>query len=280
MILGAHISVAGGIINAFKGTLDLDASALQIFAKSPMQSKLNEISEEEGSQIMTMNGRQKIKAVVIHASYLLNLAKPLSDGGYEIKSIAEDLLNAERIGAIGVVLHMGKSLKEDLSTSKKLFADNVNRVLDKTAKLKTKLILENTAGQGTEFGYKIEEFAEIMDLIGRSERLGACIDTAHLMGAGYDLAIEKEATATAVMISELIGIKHISCVHFNDSKKPSGSHVDRHEDIGEGTIGEAGLASFAKKLRKENHTIPFILETPQTKLTYREQMDRIMTWKI
>ena len=247
----------------------------RFFAKSPMQSKLNEISEEEGSQIMTMNGRQKIKAVVIHASYLLNFAKPFSVDGHEIKSITEDLLNAEKIGAIGVILHMGKSLKEDLSTSKKLFADNVNRVLDKTAKLKTKLILENTAGQGTEFGYKIEEFAEIMDLIGRSERLGACIDTAHLMGAGYDLAIEKEATATAVMISELIGIKHISCVHFNDSKSQV-VHALIDMKILEKAPSEKRTRFFAK-LRKERHDIPFILETPETKLTYREQMDRIMT---
>ncbi|MBI3632549.1 MAG: deoxyribonuclease IV [Candidatus Vogelbacteria bacterium] len=277
--VGAHFSVSGGFLCAFEEAVSIRAEAMQIFAKSPMQAKLKSVTKEEVEAIKNFKDRSKIKSLVIHASYLLNFAKPVSSDGYQIKSLAEDVINAEVLGGDGAVIHLGKSLGMDKGEAIKNYVENIKRVIKETDGSKASIILENTAGQGSEIGYLFEEFGEIYKSIGNKKRVKVCLDTAHAFGAGYDWRDSKKCKEALLLLDKNIGIKNIACVHFNDSKKPLGSRVDRHEDLGHGTIGVSGLKNFVSELRKfGGESIPLILETPQGFEPYKEQIRLLHTF--
>ncbi len=277
--IGAHFSVSKGYLESFKVALSIGADAMQIFAKSPMQAKLRAVTKEESTSVKEFADRNKIKSFVVHASYLLNFAKPVSSDGYELKSLAEDVLNAEALGGDGAVIHLGKSLEMPVPEAVENYVANIKKVIKMTEKSRAAIILENTAGQGSEVGFKFEELGEIYKKIGDKKRVKVCIDTAHMFGAGYDITTAKGAKAAVEEIGKNIGIANIICVHLNDSKKPAGSRVDRHEDIGRGQIGELGLKAFVLELRKAGgENIPLILETPEGFDTYEEQIKKVRSW--
>jgi len=277
--IGAHFSVSKGYLDSFKVALSIGAEAMQIFAKSPMQAKLRAVTEEESRTVKDFAERQKIKALVIHASYLLNFGKPISADAYEIKSLVEDIFNSEALGGIGAVAHLGKSLKMSKDEAISNYVENIKTVVRKTAESKSVVILENTAGQGTEIGYNFEELGYIYKKIGDKKRVKFCLDTAHMFGAGYDLRDQKAARKTLGEIDKFLGVENIACIHFNDSKKPLGSRVDRHEDIGHGQIGEEGLKYFILELRKfGGDNIPLILETPEGFDSYEKQIKKVKSW--
>lgn len=276
--LGAHISVAKGFRAAFEEAVSLGASAMQIFVKSPMSGKLREITEDEAADVAASPIRSEIKSVVVHASYLLNFAKPLSEDAYQIKSLAEDLRSIEKIGGDGVVLHLGKYLEMDKETAEKTFVQNIEKVLARTKGLRAAVILENTAGQGTEMGWSLEDYGRIFKKFKGNKRIKSCIDTAHLVGAGYDFTTTANGKKVFEELEKQVGLENIACVHFNDSKKPVGARVDRHEDIGYGTQKIEGLKAFALSIYAKEPAIPFILETPGGFASYKEQLDLIKTW--
>ena len=283
--VGAHISVAKGFLGAFEEAVSIGAEAMQIFAKSPMQSRLKTITKEESEAVKNFPDRKKIKSLVIHASYLLNFAKPISPDGYEIKSLVEDVFNAEALGGDGAIVHLGKSLEMDKKTAINNFVENIKEVIKLTDKSKANIILENTAGQGSELGFHLDEFGEIYKLIGDTTavagqaRVKVCLETAHLFGAGYDLSEPKRVKGVLDEIERNFGVKNVACIHLNDAKKPLGSKVDRHEDVGHGTIGSAGLKAFINKLAEYGGgDIPLILETPQGYSTYEEQIKEVKRW--
>ena len=270
--IGAHFSVSSGYLGAFQEAVSIGAEAMQIFAKSPMQAKLRAVTNEESLEVKNFADRSKIKSLVIHASYLLNFAKPISPDAYQIKSLVEDVFNAEALGGEGAIVHMGKSLEMDKREATKNFVENIKRVIEETDGSIANIILENTAGQGSEIGFLFEEFGEIYRAI-KNKRLKVCIDTAHSFAAGYDWRNTKKSKEALMLLHKNIGIKNIACIHFNDSKKPLLSHVDRHEDIGRGTIGEEGLKNFVLNLGQlGGDHIPLILETPQDFESYEKQM--------
>ena len=277
--IGAHFSVSKGYLESFKVALSIGAEAMQIFAKSPMQAKLRAVTEEESLAVRNFERRKEIKAVVIHASYLLNFAKPRSHDAYEIKSLVEDVFNSEALGGIGAVAHLGKSLEMPKDEAINNYVENIKTAVQKTDGLKSAVILENTAGQGTEIGYNLEELGFIYKKIGDKKRVRFCLDTSHMFGAGYDMRDKKSTKITLAEIDKFLGVKNIACIHFNDSKKPLASRVDRHEDIGRGTIGDEGLKSFVTELRNlGGDNIPLILETPEGFDSYEDQIKKVRSW--
>ncbi len=277
--IGAHLSISKGYDKAIDLAISIGANAIQVFAKSPMRAELKKITEEQERLVKENPDRDKIKFIVIHASYLLNLAKPLDLESYQLKSIIEDLENSEAIGGNGVILHLGKSLDMGLEKAKDNFVKNIKTVVKKTAKLKSKIMLEITAGQGSEVGHQIEELAEIYNKIDSREKVAICIDTAHAFAGGYDLRTPKTTDEFLNKIDKLIKIENVTCIHFNDSKKPLGSRVDRHQDIGKGTIGLLGLEYFFKEISKRSkNSAAFILETTEEFLSYQEQIEIIKRW--
>jgi len=277
--VGAHFSIASGYKSAFSDAVLIGASAIQIFSKNPMSARFREVTEEESQEVKEFKAKNDIEYAVIHASYLLNFGRPLEENSFPIMSLAEDLYNAEMLHADGVILHSGKSLTMGIDEAEDNFVANIKTVLNKTAKLKAKVIIENTAGQGTEMGFVLGDLERVFKKLGKDKRVKFCFDTAHAYGAGYDLQNSKIAEKIVEEIDNTIGVKNIACIHLNDSKKELGSRVDRHEDIGHGTIGEAGLKSFVVSLMKKATTpIPLILETPQGFDTYEDQIKKVRGW--
>ena len=279
--VGAHFSIAKGYKSAFSDAVSVGASAAQIFSKNPMAARFRKVTKEESKEVKDFNAKNHIDYTVIHASYLLNFARPLEEDSFPIKSLIEDLHNADMLGADGVILHSGKSLTMEKSEAEDNFVTNIKTVLEKTANLKAKIIIENTAGQGTETGFLLADMERVFKKLDKDKRVKFCFDTAHAYGAGYDLKNAKSAEKIAKEIDNTLGIKNIACIHLNDSKKELGSRVDRHEDIGHGAIGEAGLKSFIKAIFKENaKAIPLILETPQGFESYEDQIKKVKRWEI
>ncbi len=277
--IGAHFSIAKGYKTAFSDAASFGASAVQIFSKNPMAARFRKVTEKESKEVKAFKIANNIEFAVIHASYLLNLARPLKENSFPIKSLVEDLHNAEMLGVEGVILHFGKSLTMDINEAEDNFVSNIKAVLKMTANLKAKIIIENTAGQGTEMGFLLSGLGRIFKKLGKDKRVKFCFDTAHAYGAGYDLRDVKSTAKIVTEIEKMIGVKNIACVHLNDSKKALDSRVDRHEDIGHGTIGEDGLKSFVKILMKKTDTpIPLILETPQGFDSYKDQIKKVRGW--
>ncbi|HRY62957.1 MAG TPA: deoxyribonuclease IV, partial [Candidatus Paceibacterota bacterium] len=186
--IGAHYSIKDGYLGAFKSAISDNADALQIFAKSPASAKFRSVTKEEADEVKGFKNRKQIRSVVIHGSYLINLAeKKLDANSYQIKSLAEDMKNAEALGGIGAIVHAGKSLGQDKTEAINNFVQNIHKLLDTAKDANAKIIIENTAGQGTEMGHDLKELGEIYKKIGDKERVKICLDTAHAFGAGYDI---------------------------------------------------------------------------------------------
>lgn len=277
--IGAHFSIANGYKNAFSDAVSVGVSVIQIFSKNPMTARFRKVTKEESQEVEKFKTENSIKYAVIHASYLLNFARQLEENSFAIKSLTEDLYNADALGADGVILHSGKSLTIDKCEAEDNFVTNIKTVLEKTAGLNAKIIIENTAGQGTEMGFLLQDLERVFKKLGKNKRVRFCFDTAHAYGAGYNLNDTKSAEKVAEEIDKTIGMKNIACIHLNDSKKEIGSRVDRHEDIGHGHIGEAGLKSFVMAIfKKAGKPIPLILETPQGFDTYEDQIKKVRGW--
>jgi deoxyribonuclease-4 len=269
LILGAHVSIGGGFAFAAEKTgKEYLCNAMQIFTKSPQGGPVKAISADDAASFKKLCKVYGIKSVIAHSSYLLNFAKPLADFPWMEKNMLQDFERLAMLGGDGVVVHIGKSLDGDRETAINTVIENAKRVVDATAKLTSAAgkpldyILENTAGQGSEIGFRFEELGQIWKgLKGFSPRLRSCLDTAHAWGAGYDLGTEDGALETLRAYDQYIGLETIACFHFNDSKKECGSRVDRHDNIGAGLIGSDGLAAIAKYAASAS--IPLILETPE-----------------
>jgi len=290
--LGAFYSIAKvGYIGAFKAAVADGATAMHLFAKSPRSANLRGEYKEDAKVAREYFEKSPLTYAVIHAGYVLNFGKPVSKDDIIFKNIVEDLHIAEALGINGVVLHMGKHTDTDPDTSRDLFVKNIVDIVKSTKHLKAKLLLENTAGQGSELGYLFTDFGSMFramqDKLGDDPRLGACLDTQHSFGAGYDWTDSKKAKDAIKEFDKEVGLKYIQCVHFNDSKKECGSRRDRHEDIGVGNIGSKALKNFIMLLNKESSpppagggrsNIPLLLETPEVAATYAQQIQMVRDW--
>jgi len=259
---GAHMSVAGGLPRAVARAVVHRCDALQVFAKNANQWRGRPLPPDEIAQFRRDVASAGLVAVVSHASYLINLAT--ADAALRAQSreaMADELDRAEALGLLGVVLHPGAYTTGRASDGIRLIADNLRDLLDARAAGTTMVLLECTAGQGSSIGSRFEELAEIVGLMDGHARVGVCLDTCHLLAAGYDLTTDDGYAETFAAFGRIVGFDRLRLFHVNDSRKPLGSRVDRHEHIGKGHLG---LESFRRLVNDRRFaSIPMLLETPK-----------------
>ncbi len=260
--LGAHMSVAGGLPRAVERAIVHRCDALQIFTKNANQWRGRELPAEEIRAFRRQVAAAKIDPVISHASYLINLAT--ANGALRAQSMAamaDEIDRAEALGLLGVVLHPGcytLGCEADGLTS---IADALTTLLRDRRRGKTMVLLEHTAGQGTSLGCTFEQLASIIAKAHDHPRIGVCLDTCHLLASGYDLCSPEGYAATFDQFGRTVGFDRLRAFHLNDSKKPLGSRVDRHEHIGHGHLG---LEPFRRIVNDRRfRALPMLLETPK-----------------
>jgi deoxyribonuclease-4 len=260
--LGAHMSVAGGLPRAVDRAVVHRCEALQIFAKNASQWRGRELPREEIREFRARVAAAKIHPVVSHASYLINLATtsvPLRR--QSIEAMGDELDRAEALGLLGVVLHPGCYTAGNEADGLELIAESLLELLRDRRRGKTMVLLECTAGQGTALGSTFEQLASIIAKINDHKRVGVCLDTCHLLASGYDLCSPDGYERTFKQFGRLVGFDRLKAFHLNDSKKPLGSRVDRHEHIGRGHLG---LEPFRRLVNDRRfRDLPMLLETPK-----------------
>ena len=261
--LGAHMSVAGGLPRAVERAVVHQCEAFQIFSKNANQWRGRDVPPAEIREF-----RAKVKAaglhpVVSHASYLINLATTrVTRREQSLAAMGDEIDRAEALGLQGVVLHPGCYTAGSEATGLDLIADGLLELLAARRRGKAMIILEHTAGQGTSLGATFEHIAYIVARAKDHRRIGVCLDTCHLLASGYDIASPDGYAATFRLFEQLIGVDRLKLFHLNDSKRPLGSRVDRHEHIGQGCVGLEAFRRLINDPRFEG--LPMLLETPKT----------------
>jgi deoxyribonuclease-4 len=262
MLLGAHMSIAGGVFNALLEGERVGCTTIQIFTKSSNQWRAKELADEELARYHNEQKRTGISPVIAHDSYLINLASP--DSALLIKSreaFLEEMNRCEKLKIPFLVTHPGSHMGQGDDEGLKKVAESLDWLHERTDGFKVKVALECTAGQGTNLGYRFEHLARIIDLSAQKDRVRICIDTCHLFGAGYDISASESYEKTISEFNRIIGLKRLVVIHINDSKKGLGSRVDRHEHVGKGLIGKKAFGFVMNDKRFEK--IPKLLETPK-----------------
>jgi len=244
---------------------------MQIFTKNANQWKANPLSEEEIKAFCSERQRSGISPVVAHDSYLINIASPEGKKrGMSKRALLDEVERVEALGIEYLVMHPGAHMGAGEEEGIRTIIASLNEIHKKTEGYRMKILLETTAGQGTNLGYRFEQIEAMIGGVDDPDRLGVCMDTCHIFAAGYDLRTEEGYEKTMKELFARFGRKKILCVHVNDSLKPFESRVDRHAHIGEGEIGETGFRCLMRDPRFAK--IPKILETPKGE---KEEMDLI-----
>ena len=259
MLLGVHCSISGGLQTAFHEAWFLGIDTFQIFTKNQRQWQEKTINTGEKSMFLNILKNSAIKIMFSHVSYLINLAGD-DNALWErsVKALTSEIQRCNELGLKFTILHPGntKSLSEQEGIKKTVKA--LNTVIKATKNSNVKILLENTAGQGSSIGYRFEHLKQIMDGV-ESARIGACLDTCHAFAAGYDIRTKTGFETTMEKLDNIVGLKNIHAIHLNDSKGELGSKLDRHEHIGKGKLG---LEPFRQIINRFKH-IPKVIETPK-----------------
>jgi deoxyribonuclease IV len=260
MRLGVHVSIAGGVDLAVTRGVDLKCDAIQIFNKNNNQWKAFALQDDVIARYKQNLKGCEIRPVVSHASYLINLAT--SDQALWEKSRAsfeEELERCDRLGIPYLVVHPGSHMGAGEEVGIRRVAEALNDIYERR-KFRCVTTIEHTAGQGNHIGYKFEHLAGIRQGMKNKKKFAVCFDTCHLVAAGYDYSTPEKYDAMMAAFNKIVGLRSLKVVHFNDSKTPLGSRVDRHDHIGRGTVSKSGFRSFLTDPRLAD--IPGILETP------------------
>jgi deoxyribonuclease-4 len=261
-ILGAHFSIAGGLHKALYTARNYACNTAQIFTKNASTWKERTLSAEEIQQFEAAKSETGIEQIAAHTAYLINIASPdPHKHKLSCDALVEELLRAANLGIPYVVMHPGAHLGSGEVAGIDRIALSINRILAGLPAVNTRLLLENTAGQGSSIGYRLQHLAALLDRIEASDRVGICLDTAHLFAAGYDIRDARTYKQTLDRFEKTVGLNHLYLLHLNDSKKELGSRVDRHEHIGRGRIGLTAFACFMNDVRLR--FVPKIIETPK-----------------
>jgi deoxyribonuclease-4 len=261
MRFGFHISIAGGFSKVVERAKVRGCETIQFFSRNPRGWRYGPLKLKEVGEFRASIQSSRLFPVFLHLPYLPNIASWNSKFyGRSIHSIIVDLKRAEQIGAQHLIIHVGHRMKSSEEESIEAVSQGINQAFEKVKNSIT-LLLENTAGQGTEIGYNFEHLRRILDGVHDRERIGICLDAAHCFEAGYDLSRKEGIESTLDSFDQTIGLKRLHLLHLNDSKTPLGSRKDRHWHIGEGYIGKEGFRYLI------NHPsirgLPGILETPR-----------------
>ncbi|VYS84069.1 deoxyribonuclease IV [Campylobacter ureolyticus] len=259
--IGAHVSAAGGVENAPLNAFEIGADAFALFVKNQRQwsAKALEIESINKFDENLKLANIKKEHILPHNSYLINLGHPDAEKRKKsINAFVDEIQRANLLGLKMINFHPGSHLRE-ISENECLenISNSINFIIANTSNVK--LVIENTAGQGSNLGYKLEHLAYLIDQTQNKQRIGVCIDTCHFFAGGYDLRSKESYKKTMSEFDKLVGYKYLSGMHLNDSKNNLGVKKDRHESIGKGTLG---LKAFENIMRDENiDEIPLILET-------------------
>jgi deoxyribonuclease IV len=261
LLIGAHMSIAGGMHRALERGLQAGCRTIQVFLKNSNQWRAKPLSTEDQRLFAETQARSGIKPVVAHASYLMNLASPdKSLHGRSVAALIEELERANFLGIPALILHPGAHTGAGEAAGIASIAAALNQALARVPP-PVSVLLENTAGMGSSIGHTFEQLAAILDGISDADRVGFCLDTCHLFAAGYDISTEPGYSQTLHLWKRLIGILKIRAFHLNDCRKSLGCRVDRHTHIGQGCIGLEAFRCLVNDGRFRS--IPKILETPK-----------------
>jgi deoxyribonuclease-4 len=259
MLIGAHVSTAGGLDRAIGRGTELGAESIQIFNQSPRMWRPTKYGPDDFAAFRAAMGSSPVEAVVIHAVYLINCAtKDAELRKKSLASLTHALRTGDGIGAAGVVLHPGAQKGEPHGPSMKRAARLIAAALEDSETCP--LLLEQTAGHKGLLGRDFDETAELIELAGGGKRLGLCLDSCHLFVQGYDVTDAKHLSAVVDEADEKVGLDRLRCLHVNDAAYPLGSCRDRHANVGQGEMGKQGLCAFLSEPHFEG--LPATLETP------------------
>jgi len=265
MLLGVHVSTEGKIYEALERARVLGCNTMQIFSRNPQRWRDNFIEPRDIEEFNRRQDKFKIRPFFIHIPYLINLASP-NPRLYEasIEAYIEDILEAEVLGADYIVTHMGSHKETSEEAGMERLIQALNRILERTKNIRVGILLENTTGSGSWLGYKFSHQRKIIQGVKQKSRVGLCLDTAHAYLAGYDISKKDGLEQLLGEIDKLVGLNRIKLIHLNDALDKLGSKHDRHEHIGKGHIGLAGMARIINHPLLRN--LAFILETPKDSL--------------
>lgn len=262
--IGAHVSAAGGVENAPLRAKEIGATGFALFTKNQRQWKAKPLTEENiiGFKQNCKKMGYSPDMIIPHDSYLINLGHPEPQKLQKSRdAFLDELQRCEQLGIRLLNFHPGSHLNKISETEcLSVIAESINIAIDQTEFVTA--VIENTAGQGTNVGYRFEHLAEIIDQVENKERVGVCIDTAHAFAAGYNISTEDSFTDSFRQFNDVVGFEYLKAMHLNDSKKELGTNVDRHDSLGDGFIGWTPFKMIMKDQRFNN--IPLILETPNT----------------
>lgn len=261
-LLGAHMSTAGGLHTAFARGEALGCTAIQIFTSSPRQWRGRDLSDEDVAAFQDAWKASSCRVVLAHDIYLTRLGT--RDAAVRAKSrsaFVEEIRTCQRLGIPALVMHPVGDADVDEDAVLDRVAASLNAVFEKVPDEGTRVLLETTAGQGANVGYRFEQLARIIESVEQEGRLGVCVDTCHVFAAGYDISDEEGWTRLMAELDGTVGRARLGALHLNDSRKPCGSRVDRHAHIGQGEIGESAFRMIMRDGRLAG--VPKVLETPK-----------------
>lgn len=257
--LGFHLSAAGGVYNAIDEAASLGINSLQIFTKNSNRWTAPPLKESDIQIFREKWKASKDLSITSHTGYLINLAGEGENLEKSLILMKDEIKRAHQLGLKYLVLHPGNRKEKTLEEGIISIAQNLDKIFSED-ETDVMVLLETTAGQGSSVGHRFEHIRDIISASRLGERLGVCMDTCHIFAAGYDISTEDGYISTMDEFDRIIGFEKLRLIHFNDSKKGAGSHVDRHEHIGLGLIGSFGLSLLLNDKRFDK--IDFIMETP------------------
>ena len=269
MLIGAHVSPAGGPANAVARGVERGCDAIQSFNQNPRAWKPTVYSDEQVAAFGEAMDKSRVDALLIHAVYLLNAATTDKEMRTKTRaSLIASLRAGDALGADAVVLHPGSALAGKVAPAIKRAGKVIAQALSESEHCP--LHLENTAGTGGTLGRSFQELADLIDAAGASKRLGLCLDSCHMFASGYDIRTEEGLAAALDECDAAVGLKAVGSLHLNDSQTPLGSNRDRHARVGQGELGDDGCAVFLSEPRFED--LPCVLETPGPDGSYAKEL--------
>jgi deoxyribonuclease IV len=260
--LGAHQSIAGGTPRAVERGVEVGCRVLQIFVKNNNRWVGKPIERPEARAFRSAARGAKLSRIIAHTSYLINLASPVAElRRQSIDALVEEIERCRRLGIPDLVYHPGSHGGEGETAGVRRIAASLDEVFARTEGARVRILLETAAGQGSCVGHRFEHLRDILGAVRNPKRVAACFDTCHVHAAGYDIVSREGWLETMSAFERTVGLSRLAAIHVNDSKKPRGSRVDRHEHIGHGTIGRRGFRNLMTDPRLAS--IPKFLETPK-----------------
>ncbi len=274
MVLGAHVSTSGGLHNAIKNGTDLECDTIQIFLRNPNQWQGKSLTAEITEKFTTAWSAAALGEIIVHDIHLSNLASPKLDVLKKSRqAFREQMELAQQLGLRYIVTHLGSHLGEGETFGLKQLTDSFDFLFENTEAPDVIPLLETTAGQGTNLGYRFEHLRDVIGMSKYSDRFGVCLDTCHVFAAGYDMRTATDCEATFKQFDDIIGLNRLKAFHLNDAKSEYQSRVDRHQHIGEGNIGTTAFTYILNDARFAE--TPLIIETPEMKTMHEVNLSTL-----